>query len=110
MKSKVARRIWLVRPCRRTRLRPAIRLWRLVNAFLSDAVKRVASDVHFEPEQSFLRVRYRIDGVLRQIRSLHRSYWQAMCVRLKVMSDMDIAEVRQPQDGKISMTLYGHKG
>ena len=82
---------------------------RLVNAFLSDAVKRVASDVHFEPEQSFLRVRYRIDGVLRQIRSLHRSYWQAMCVRLKVMSDMDIAEVRQPQDGKISMTLYGHK-
>ena len=82
---------------------------RLVNAFLSDAVKRVASDVHFEPEQSFLRVRYRIDGVLRQIRSLHRSYWQAMCVRLKVMSDMDIAEGRQPQDGKISMTLYGHK-
>ncbi len=82
---------------------------RLVNAFLSDAVKRVASDVHFEPEQSFLRVRYRIDGVCRQIRSLHRSYWQAMCVRLKVMAEMNIAESRHPQDGKISMTLYGPK-
>lgn len=82
---------------------------RLVNAFLSDAVKRVASDIHFEPEQSFLRVRYRIDGVCRQIRSLHRSYWDAMAVRLKVMGDMNIAESRMPQDGKISMTLYGHK-
>ncbi len=82
---------------------------RLVNAFLSDGVKRNASDIHFEPEQSFLRVRYRIDGVLRQIRSLHRSYWDAMVVRLKVMSVMNIAESRQPQDGKISMTLYGHK-
>ena len=82
---------------------------RLVNAFLSDGVKRNSSDIHFEPEQSFLRVRYRIDGVLRQIRSLHRSYWDAMVVRLKVMADMNIAEARQPQDGKISMTLYGHK-
>ena len=82
---------------------------RLVNAFLSDGVKRVASDIHFEPEQSFLRVRYRIDGVLRQVRSLHRSYWDAMVVRLKVMADMNIAESRAPQDGKISMTLYGHK-
>jgi general secretion pathway protein E/type IV pilus assembly protein PilB len=81
---------------------------RLVNAFLSDGVKRVASDIHFEPEQSFLRVRYRIDGVLRQVRSLHSSYWDAMSVRLKVMADMNIAESRQPQDGKISMTLYGH--
>ena len=82
---------------------------RLVNAFLSDGVKRGASDVHFEPEQSFLRVRYRIDGVLRQIRSLHRSYWDAMVVRLKVMAEMNIAESRMPQDGKIGMTLYGHR-
>jgi type II secretory ATPase GspE/PulE/Tfp pilus assembly ATPase PilB-like protein len=80
---------------------------RLVNAFLNDAVKRVASDIHFEPEESFLRVRYRIDGVLRQIRSLHRSYWDSMSVRLKVMSSMNIAESRQPQDGRITMTLYG---
>ena len=72
---------------------------RLVNAFMTDAVKRGASDIHFEPEESFLRVRYRIDGVLRQIRSLHRSYWNGMSVRLKVMSEMNIAESRMPQDG-----------
>ena len=80
---------------------------RLVNAFLNDAVKRGASDIHFEPEESFLRVRYRIDGVLRQIRSLHRSYWDGMAVRLKVIAEMNIAESRLPQDGRISFTLYG---
>ena len=57
---------------------------RLVSALLADAVERCASDVHFEPEQNFLRIRYRIDGVLRQIRSLHKTYWPAMAVRLKV--------------------------
>lgn len=80
---------------------------RLVNAFLNDAVKRGASDIHFEPEESFLRIRYRIDGVLRQIRSLHRSYWNSMAVRLKVISEMNIAESRMAQDGRISFTLYG---
>ena len=80
---------------------------RLVNAFLGDAVKRTASDIHFEPEASFLRVRYRIDGVMRQIRSLHRSYWDGMAVRLKVMSEMNIAESRMPQDGRIGFTMYG---
>ncbi len=80
---------------------------RLVNAFLLDAVKRIASDVHFEPEESFLRVRYRVDGVLRQVRSLHRNYWDSMGVRLKVMSGMNIAESRIPQDGRITMSLYG---
>ena len=80
---------------------------RLVNAFLNDAVKRGASDIHFEPEESFLRIRYRIDGVLRQIRSLHRSYWNSMAVRLKVISEMNIAESRMSQDGRISFTLYG---
>lgn len=80
---------------------------RLVNSFLNDAVKRGASDIHFEPEESFLRVRYRIDGVLRQIRSLHRSYWSGMAVRLKVMSEMNIAESRLPQDGRISFVIYG---
>lgn len=80
---------------------------RLVNAMLSDAVKRGASDVHFEPEEGFLRFRYRIDGVLRQIRSLHKSYWSAIAVRIKVMAGMDIAEVRAPQDGRISLTFSG---
>jgi type II secretory ATPase GspE/PulE/Tfp pilus assembly ATPase PilB-like protein len=82
---------------------------RLVNALLADAVQRGASDIHFEPEEAFLRIRYRIDGVLRQIRSLHKSYWPAMVVRLKVISAMDIAESRVPQDGRISLTLVGRQ-
>ncbi len=81
---------------------------RLVNALLSDAVKRAASDIHFEPEHEFLRIRYRIDGVLRQIRSLHRNYWAAIAVRLKVMAGMNIAEMRAPQDGRISLSVSGH--
>ena len=80
---------------------------RLISALLADAVERGASDIHFEPEQSFLRIRYRIDGVLRQIRSLHKTYWPAMAVRIKVMSKMNIAETRAPQDGRISLMLTG---
>src|SRR5258705_4238752 len=80
---------------------------RLISALLADAVERGASDIHFEPEQNFLRIRYRIDGVLRQIRSLHKTYWPAMAVRLKVMAKMNIAETRAPQDGRISLMLSG---
>lgn len=80
---------------------------RLVGALLMDAVKRGASDIHFEPEYAFLRIRYRIDGVLQQIRSLHKSYWPGIAVRLKVISGMDIAETRSPQDGRLNMNLCG---
>ena len=82
---------------------------RLVNALLSDAVKRGASDLHFEPAQEFLRIRYRIDGVLRQVRSLHRDHWAAIAVRLKVMASMNIAERRLPQDGRVSMSVAGRE-
>lgn len=82
---------------------------RLVNAILIDAVKREASDIHFEPEANFLRIRYRIDGILSQIRSLHKSYWPAIVVRIKVLSGMNIAEVRAPQDGHIGITVSGRK-
>jgi general secretion pathway protein E/type IV pilus assembly protein PilB len=82
---------------------------RLIDALLADAVQNSASDIHFEPEQSFLRIRYRIDGILRQIRSLHKSYWPAMAVRLKVMSNMNIAETRAPQDGRISIKFSGRQ-
>ena len=82
-------------------------LIRLVDAILADAVKRDASDIHLEPEAGFLRVRYRIDGVMRQVMALHRSYWPGMVVRLKVMAKMNIAETRAPQDGRISLTLGG---
>ena len=80
---------------------------RLVGALLIDAVKRSSSDIHFEPEHAFLRIRYRIDGVLEQVRSLHKTYWPGIAVRLKVMCGMNIAETRAPQDGRMSLTLNG---
>ena len=84
-------------------------LVRLVDAILADAVKREASDIHFEPEEGFLRLRYRIDGVLRQIRSLHKDYWSAIVVRLKVMCKMNIAETRIPQDGRLRLQVQGNR-
>ena len=80
---------------------------RLVGSLLVDAVKRGASDIHFEPEFAFLRIRYRIDGVLEQIRSLHKNYWPGIAVRIKVISGMNIAETRAPQDGRLSLNLNG---
>ncbi len=82
---------------------------RLMDSLLADATLRGASDVHFEPETQFLRIRYRIDGVLRQVRVLHARYWSAMVVRLKVMSGMNIAESRAPQDGRISLSIAGRQ-
>jgi type II secretory ATPase GspE/PulE/Tfp pilus assembly ATPase PilB-like protein len=84
-------------------------LVRLVNAILNDAVRRGASDIHFEPEEGFLRVRYRIDGVLRQVRSFHSKYWSAIAVRLKVIAAMNIAETRAPQDGRFSLSTAGQE-
>jgi type II secretory ATPase GspE/PulE/Tfp pilus assembly ATPase PilB-like protein len=80
---------------------------RLIDALLTEALQQGASDIHFEPESGFLRIRYRVDGVLRQVRSLHKSFWPAMVVRIKVMSGMNIAETRAPQDGRISLRLSG---
>ena len=74
---------------------------------MTDAVKQRASDIHFEPEAQFARIRYRIDGVLRQVRSLHKDYWPAIVVRLKIIAGMNIAENRAPQDGRISLRLRG---
>ncbi len=82
---------------------------RLVNALLVDSIKFGASDIHFEPEGSFLRLRYRIDGQMVQIRSFHRDYWSAMLVRIKIMAGMNIAETRNPQDGRISYNVLGRE-
>ncbi len=82
---------------------------RLVNALLVDAIKQGCSDIHFEPEGSFLRLRYRIDGSLQQIRSFHRDYWPAMLVRIKIISGMNIAETRNSQDGRINLTALGRE-
>ncbi len=82
---------------------------RLIDALLIDAIKREASDLHFEPEDSFVRVRYRIDGELEQIRSFHKKYWAAIVVRIKIMSGMNIAETRLAQDGRTSYTVLGRE-
>ncbi len=82
---------------------------RLVDAILTDAVRKGASDLHFEPEGLFLRIRYRIDGKMVQIRSVHKDYWSAFAVRIKIMSSMNIAESRKPQDGHISSDMLGRK-
>ncbi|MGH1359855.1 MAG: GspE/PulE family protein [Burkholderiaceae bacterium] len=80
---------------------------RMIDSILMDAVQRQASDIHFEPEQGFVRIRYRIDGVLRQIRALHAKYWPPMLVRLKIVCQMNIAESRAPQDGRTSLLMNG---
>lgn len=80
---------------------------RLVNAILVDAIKYGSSDIHFEPEGSFVRIRYRVDGQMWQARSLHRDYWSAILVRVKIMSGMNIAETRAPQDGRITFSVSG---
>ena len=82
---------------------------RLVNALLVDAIHQGASDIHFEPEGTFLRLRYRIDGEMVQIRTLHRDYWNAIAVRIKIMSGMNIAETRLPQDGRINYNVAGRE-
>ena len=78
---------------------------RFVNKILLDAIKRGASDVHFEPYEKYFRVRTRLDGVLSEVAQPPVVLANKVCARLKVMSRMDIAERRVPQDGRIKMRL-----
>lgn len=82
---------------------------RLVDNLLTDAVKRGASDIHFEPEEHYIRIRYRIDGVLQEIRLLHKSLWSGLVVRLKVMSSLDLTDQRMPQDGRMDLVVHGRQ-
>ncbi len=82
---------------------------RLVDSIFIDAVKQSASDIHFEPENEFVRLRYRIDGRLIQIISFHKDYWSAIVVRIKILAGLNIAETRNPQDGRITYTIMGRK-
>ncbi len=82
---------------------------RLLDALLAEAVRERASDIHFEPMEHFVRIRYRIDGVMRRVHTLAKDDWGALCTRLKVMAQMDIAEKRAPQDGRISRTCGEHR-
>lgn len=73
---------------------------KLVNSLIADAVRRGASDIHFEPFERFVRVRFRIDGVLHEVMRPSRKYRSAMVSRLKILGGMDIAEHHLPQDGR----------
>lgn len=81
---------------------------RLINALLLEAVKEGASDVHIETEEKRLIVRFRIDGVLREVIEPKRALAGLLVSRIKVMSKLDIAEKRQPQDGRVSLRVGGY--
>ena len=80
---------------------------RLVDTLLADAVRRGASDLHLEPEGSFVRIRVRIDGDLEEVRALHNDHWPALVHRLKIMADMNIADTRNIQDGRFQRQING---
>jgi type IV pilus assembly protein PilB len=78
---------------------------RTVNLMLQEAVKRRASDIHLEPRQGHMEVRYRIDGALHHIRNVPKALQPAVVSRIKVMAEMDIAERRVPQDGRVGLRV-----
>jgi type IV pilus assembly protein PilB len=78
---------------------------RFVNKIMLDAIRKAASDIHFEPYEKYYRIRLRIDGVLREIAQPPVQLATKLAARLKVMSRLDIAERRVPQDGRIKMRL-----
>ncbi|HOI15510.1 MAG TPA: type IV-A pilus assembly ATPase PilB [Geobacteraceae bacterium] len=82
---------------------------KLVNMILSDAIKRKSSDIHIEPYERSFRVRYRIDGVLYEVMKPPLKLKNAITSRLKIMAELDIAERRLPQDGRIKIKLGGGK-
>ncbi|MBN2839598.1 MAG: Flp pilus assembly complex ATPase component TadA [Coriobacteriia bacterium] len=82
---------------------------KLVNYIINKAVADRSSDIHIEPQEKDLRVRYRVDGVLHEMMRSPKSSQQAMISRFKIMADMDIAETRKPQDGHTALTIGGHK-
>ncbi|SCN46434.1 Type IV fimbrial assembly, ATPase PilB [methanotrophic endosymbiont of Bathymodiolus azoricus (Menez Gwen)] len=82
---------------------------RFVNKILLDAIKKGASDIHLEPYEKTFRIRFRSDGMLSEVASPPSNIANRIISRIKVMSKMDIAERRVPQDGRIKMTLSRNK-
>ena len=82
---------------------------RLINLILLDAIKHGASDIHFEPYEKVMRVRYRIDGVLHEIMHPRMAMRDAMISRLKILAKLDISERRLPQDGRTKLRLSSTK-
>jgi len=81
---------------------------RLLNAMFTEAVREGASDIHIEPYESRLAIRFRIDGVLREVLEPDRALAPLIVSRIKVLAKLDIAEKRLPQDGRISIRIAGH--
>ncbi|HWY62816.1 MAG TPA: type II secretion system ATPase GspE [Rhizomicrobium sp.] len=84
-------------------------LIRLVNQLISQAVESRASDIHIDPFENLLRVRYRYDGVLHEVEAPPRSLQAAVVSRIKIMAMLDIAERRLPQDGRIKLVVRGQE-
>ncbi|MFN8163654.1 MAG: ATPase, T2SS/T4P/T4SS family [Solirubrobacterales bacterium] len=82
---------------------------KLVYSVLAQAVGEGASDIHLEPEEGELRIRFRIDGVLKETAHVPRRMISAVISRLKIMSELDIAEKRVPQDGRVGVTVEGRR-
>jgi type IV pilus assembly protein PilB len=80
---------------------------RLLNAILKTSIEHQASDIHFEPYEDSFRVRYRMDGVLYELDSPPANFAPALIARIKIVSKLNISEVRLPQDGRISLTIAG---
>ncbi|MDP4944515.1 MAG: type IV-A pilus assembly ATPase PilB [Alishewanella sp.] len=80
-----------------------------INKILLDAIRKGASDLHFEPYEKMFRIRFRIDGILTEVASPPVALSTRLCARLKVMSRLDIAEKRVPQDGRIKLKLSAKK-
>ena len=78
---------------------------RLVNTIITQAIVERASDIHVEPQKDHVRIRYRIDGILQEKQKLPRNIQAGVLSRIKIMSNMDIAERRKPQDGRISLRI-----
>ncbi len=80
---------------------------RLVNSLIARAVEERASDIHFEPQAKEMVVRYRVDGVLRTVTAVPFRLANGVASRIKIMADLDIAERRVPQDGRVGLTVGG---
>ena len=80
---------------------------RFTNSILADAIKQKASDIHIEPQKSSVVVRYRVDGIMREIMETDRQVHASVVSRIKIISDMDISVRRKPQDGRTQVRLDG---
>ena len=76
-------------------------------SILIKSIQKRASDIHFEPETFFVRIRIRCDGVLKTLKCFHKSLWQEVNIQIKVLSGMDISESRLPQDGRFDLPILG---